>query len=314
MREVFAAAADWLAEGRRMALATLVELRQSATAPIGTSIAVDSEGHIAGNIGAGCHETEIVETCLRTAADGRARRLDINLTDEDEVLGGDGCGAIMRVVVWRPGPAFRDEARAIAAGDRDARLSFSYDDGAARFEHVYPAKETLILIGATSLAAELATIGRRVDFKVVVVDPRPAFATRERIPNADALVHAWPDDCLPAALSKRTSIVMLSHDPKFDLPALRCALRSEAPYIGLLGSRRLQASRRASLRDEGFDEAALARIHGPAGLDIGGATLAETAVSILAETVASRHERAGSPLGTTSREIHRRPEGVPTEA
>lgn len=297
-----------------MALATLVDLRQAATAPIGTSIAVDGEGPIVGNIGAGCHETEIVETCLRTAADGQARRLDINLTDEDEVLGGDGCGAIMRVVAWRPEPAFRDEARAIAAGDRDAHLSFSYDAGAATFEHVYPAKETLILIGATSLAAELVTIGKRVDFNVVVIDPRPAFATRERIPNVDALVREWPDDYLPAALSDRTSIVMLSHDPKFDLPALRCALRSKAPYIGLLGSRRLQASRRASLREDGFDEAALARVHGPAGLDIGGATLAETAVSILAEIVASRHGRTGTPLRTTSREIHRRPETLAAQA
>ncbi len=312
MREVFATAADWLEEGRSIAVATLVELRQAATAPIGTSIAVDAQGHIAGNIGAGCHETEIVETCLRTAADGQARRIDLNL-DDDEILGGNGCGSVLRIVAWRPHPAFRDEARAIAAGDRDARLSFSYDAGASTFEHVYPAKETLILIGATSLAAELATIGRRVDFKVVIVDPRPAFATRERVPNADALVREWPDDYLPTVLSKRTSIVMLSHDPKFDLPALRCALRSEAPYIGLLGSRRSQAGRRASLREDGFDEKALARVYGPAGLDIGGATLAETALSILAEIVASRHDRIGTPLRTTRREIHRRPEAVATQ-
>lgn len=313
MREVFATAADWLEEGRSVALATLVELRAAATAPIGTSIAVDGEGRIAGNIGAGCHEAEIVETCLRTAADGKARRLDLNL-DEDEMLGGNGCGAILRIVTWRPEPAFRDEARAIAAGGREARLSFSYDDGAATFEHVYPAKETLILVGATSLAAELATIGRRVDFKVVVVDPRPAFATRERVPDANELVRAWPDDYLPTVLSKDTSIVMLSHDPKFDLPALRCALRSQAPYIGLLGSRRSQASRRASLREEGFDQETLARVHGPAGLDIGGATLAETAVSILAEIVANRHDRLGAPLGATSSEIHRRSETVATQA
>lgn len=311
MREVFAAAAEWLEEGRSMALATLVELRQAATAPVGTSIAVDGEGHIVGNIGAGCHESEIVEACLQAAADGQARRLDLNL-DEDEVLGGNGCGAILRVVAWRPESSFRDEARAIAAGDRAVRLSFSYDEGLATFEHVYPAKETLILIGATSLAAELATIGRRVDFKVAVVDPRPSFATRERIPDADELVREWPDDYLPRVLSERTSIVMLSHDPKFDLPALRCALRSEAPYIGLLGSRRSQASRRASLREDGFDEDALTRIHGPAGLDIGGATLAETAVSILAEIVANRYDRAGAPLRTTRREIHRRHESVVT--
>lgn len=309
MREVFATVAAWMEDGRSFALATLVALRDAAPAPIGTTIAADSGGRITGNIGAGCYETEIVEDCLLTAADGRARPLDINLATEDDLFGGAGCGAIMRVVAWRPEPAFFEEARAIAAGERDAALCFSYEspDGSRElFEHVFPAKETLILIGATALAAELATIGRRLDFTVVVVDPRPAFGTKERLPNADAIVNEWPEDYLPKALSERTSIVVVSHDPKFDLPALRCALRSDAPYIGLLGSRRSQMARRQSLRDEGFDGKALARVHGPAGLDIGGATVGETALSILAEVVASRYERMGTPLRETRRAIHSR--------
>lgn len=296
-------------DGRSFALATLVALRDAATAPIGTTIAVDTGGHIAGNIGAGCYEAEIVEASLQTAADGRARPVDINLATEDELFGGAGCGAIMRVVAWRPERAFLDEARAIAAGERDATLSFTYEnaDGSRElFEHVVPAKEMLVLVGATSLAAELATIGRRLDFTVVVVDPRPAFGTKERMPNADAMVTEWPEDYLPKVLSERTSIVIVSHDPKFDLPALRCALRSDAPYIGLLGSRRSQAARRESLRDEGFEGHAIVRIHGPAGLDIGGATVAETALSILAEVVANRHERLGTPLRETRRAIHAR--------
>lgn len=309
VREVFATASKWLCEGRPFALATLVELREAQTAPIGTTIAVGKSGRIVGNIGAGCYESQIVEACMQTAVDGKTRRLDINLTVEDEVVGGAGCGAVMQVVVWRPEPAFRDEALAIAAGERAARLSFSYDDAdgsRVEFRHSYEPKVALILVGATALAAELAAIARRADFKVIVVDPRPAFATPERVPEADAIVREWPDTFLPQALSKKSSIVMLSHDPKFDLPALRCALRSDAPYIGLLGSRRSQAARRASLRDDGFDDAALARIHGPAGLDIGGATATETAVSILAEIVAARHEREGAPLTTTARAIHHR--------
>jgi xanthine dehydrogenase accessory factor len=308
MREVFATAAAWLEEDRDFSLATLVALREAATAPVGTTIAVDTHGRIVGNIGAGCHETEIVEASLRTAADRQTRRLDINLTTENEIVGGAGCGAIMRVVAWRPERSFLDEARAIAAGARDARASFTYEDvdgSLVAFEHEYPAKERLILIGATALASELASIGRRLDFNVTVVDPRPAFATNERVPEAHAIVRKWPGDYLSAELSKHTSIVMLSHDPKFDLPALRCALRSDAPYIGLLGSRRSQAARRAALREDGFAEDALARIHGPAGLDIGGTTLAETALSILSEIIASRHERGGTPLRTTSRAIHR---------
>jgi xanthine dehydrogenase accessory factor len=127
-------------------------------------------------------------------------------------------------------------------------------------------------------------------------------------------VRAWPDEYLPEALNARTPLIVLSHDPKFDLPALRCALNSEAPYVGLLGSRRSQNARRASLRDEGFDQGALARIAGPAGLDIGGVTVAETALSILAEIVAVRRGGGGSPLRVSPGAIHRRLEGAVPEA
>jgi xanthine dehydrogenase accessory factor len=143
-----------------------------------------------------------------------------------------------------------------------------------------------------------------MDYNVIVVDPRPAFATAQRVPDAHVIAREWPDDYLPQVLSSSTAIVVLSHDPKFDLPALRCALRSNASYIGLLGSRRAQTARRAALRAEGFDDAALERIHGPVGLDIGGATTAETAISILAEIVAARSGRRGTSLLSASGAIH----------
>ncbi len=308
MRDVFGVAARWLGEGRCFALATLVDLREAATAPIGTTVAVDEDAHVFGNIGAGCYEGEIVEACLKTAHDGQVRRLGINLTSEDEVLDGTACGAVMQLVVWRPQPEFADEARAIASGAREARLYLEYDreDGAAvAFEHVFEPKTKLVVVGATAVAAELAMLGRRLDFDVAVIDPRPSYATDERVPDASEIVRAWPEDVLPKMISERTPIVVLSHDPKFDLPALRCALNSSAPYIGLLGSRRSQAARRATLRDEGFDERALARIHGPVGLDLGGVTVAETALSILAEIVAVRRGGEGAPLRAGLGAIHR---------
>jgi xanthine dehydrogenase accessory factor len=307
VREVFAIVADWLDERREFALATLVALREAATAPVGTTIAVDDRGRVFGNIGIGCYETEIVDACLKSAVDGKTRRLDINLMTEDELMGGSPCGAVMQVVTWRPLASFLDDARAIAAGERATALTIEYEeaDGSRiTFEHAFPPKETLILVGATALAAELATLGWRLDFNIVVVDPRPAFATHERVPDADKIVREWPDEYLPAVLSEHTPIVMLSHDPKFDLPALRCALDSNAPYIGLLGSRRLQEARREALRASGFDERALSRIHGPVGLDIGGSTVAETALSILAEIVASRHGGGGASLRSARGSIH----------
>jgi xanthine dehydrogenase accessory factor len=154
------------------------------------------------------------------------------------------------------------------------------------------------------LAQELASIGARLDFRTIVVDPRPSFANAERLPAVDEIVVAWPDDVLPAILSAQTPLVVISHDPKLDLPALRAGLQSEAPYIGLLGSRRAQLGRRATLRLDGFDETALARIHGPVGLDLGGVTMAETAVSILGEIVADARGRSGVPLLRTDGTIH----------
>lgn len=309
MRDIFAIAAAWLESKRPFALATLVALRESATAPVGTTIAVSADGEIAGNVGAGCYESDIVLAAQQSASDGEARRLDIDLAKEDELFGGRGCGATIRIVTWRPGEEFRDDALAIARGVRDVRVSLEYrsETGAlVSFDHTYCAKSTLFLVGATSLAAELSAIAARMDFRVVVVDPRPTFATTARLPHADAIVRRWPDDYLPGVLTSQTPIVVLSHDPKFDTPALRCALRSASPYIGLLGSRRSQAARRDALRAEGFDEEALGRIHGPAGLDIGGTTAGETAVSILAEIVATRNERDGKPLRTSGVAIHRR--------
>jgi xanthine dehydrogenase accessory factor len=313
VRNVFEIVADWLEQNRSFGMGTLVALRDAATAPVGTTVAVDERGCVFGNIGAGCYEAEIVESCIKTARDGRMRRLDIDLTSHDELSGAAGCGASMQVIVWRPKVAFRSVARAIVAGEREVRLIIEDEEGdgsRVAFEHVFAPKDTLILVGATALAAELAAIARRLDFNVVVVDPRSTFATKERIPDACEIVRAWPDDYLPRALSERTPIVMLSHDPKFDLAGLRCALDSNAPYIGLLGSRRSQAARRASLRATGFDERALARIHGPAGLQLGGRSVAETALSILAELVAVRHGGDGTPLRISHGAIHRQLERV----
>jgi xanthine dehydrogenase accessory factor len=297
MRDVFSVVAMWLAEARPFALATLTELRVAKTAPIGTTIAVALDEQIVGNIGAGCHETEIIQAALRTAVDGVVRRIDVNL-DDDELTGGTACGAAMRLVVWRPAASLRSDALAIAAGNHDVKVVV---DG---FEHVIAAKEPLILVGATALAQDLAALAGRADFRVTVVDPRSAFATRERLPDAHEILRQWPDDALAGLLSARTALVVLSHDPKLDIPALRCGLRSEAWYIGLLGSRRAQRARRITLRAEGFDDSALARIHGPAGLDIGGTTTAETAVSILSEIIAVRSGRKGNPLAAIDGAIH----------
>lgn len=216
MRDVFRQVAGWLIEGRSFALATLVELRDAVPAPVGTTIAVDENGTVLGNVGAGCDEADIVTACLATAADGQRRRIDVNLNGDDVIMGGSACGAAMQLLVWRPEHAFAETARAIASGEHDARLTI---DG---FEHVFAAKTKLVLIGATAVAAQLALLASRLDFDVVVIDPRPSYATRERIPAAQIL-RVWPDEALP-----RNSLRNISHRRAFtrsEVRSTRAALR-----------------------------------------------------------------------------------------
>lgn len=281
-----------------VALGTLVESQGSAPAPIGTTVALDASGNIAGNIGAGCYEGEIVEACMQTLADGQFRLVRINLTDTDEIAGGSGCGGALKIAIWKPGPLFAREAREIATGADDCAIILEQG-----IQFVIPAKRRIVVVGATTLAQSIAKLAKSLDFFVTVVDPRPLFATPERIPDADRLVTDWPDDYLPGALLKSSALIVVSHDPKFDIPALRCGLSSNVPYIGLLGSRRSQAARREALRDN-FDDSQLARIHGPVGLDLGGRTPGETALSILAQIVALSHARPGGDLERATGSIH----------
>jgi xanthine dehydrogenase accessory factor len=299
MREVFATVARWLQAGTPCALGTLVQTFESSPAPVGTTIAVDRAGSIVGNIGAGCYESEIVQACQETIRDGRFRLLRINLTSTDEITGSTGCGGALKIAVWKPSEAFAAEAEAIVRGS--AGVTVDLPEG---HSFTIRAKRRLLVVGATTLAQEIARIASGLDFFTTVVDPRPPFATPERLPDAGEIVIEWPDEYLPAALNACAAVLIISHDPKFDLPALRAALQSNVSYIGLLGSRRSQAARRDSLREMGFGEDDLVRIHGPAGLDLGGKTAAETALSILAHVVAQANRRSAAPLDRTRGSIH----------
>jgi xanthine dehydrogenase accessory factor len=147
----------------------------------------------------------------------------------------------------------------------------------------------LVIVGAVHITQALAPMAALAGYDVIVVDPRRAFATEERFPGL-TLSHDWPDEALDAIkLDARSAVVTLTHDPKLDDPALDRALRSPAFYIGSLGSKKTHAARLHRLTQAGFDEAALARIHGPAGLSIGAKSPAEIAVSVLAQMTAARH-------------------------
>jgi xanthine dehydrogenase accessory factor len=158
------------------------------------------------------------------------------------------------------------------------------------FLEVFARPPTLTIVGAVHIAVPLATMAQLLNFHVRVVDARRAFATEDRFSHVDELVVAWPQEALaPRTLRPRDALVVLTHDPKFDVPALEVALRNPVGYIGLLGSTTTQEERYAALRERGFQEEDIARIHGPVGLDLGGRRPAEIALAIIAEIVAARN-------------------------
>ena len=157
------------------------------------------------------------------------------------------------------------------------------------FVETYPPPPTMFIVGAVHIAIPLVTFAKTLGFRTVVVDARGAFATPERFAHADELIMAWPDEALEGKLNSNSFVVLLTHDPKLDDPALKLALPSPARYIGALGSPKTHAKRLERLRAEGVPDQQLARLHAPIGLKIGANTPEEIAVSIIAEVVAARH-------------------------
>src|SRR5882757_2278560 len=168
----------------------------------------------------------------------------------------------------------------------------------------------LLVFGAIDFAAALVRAGKFLGYRVTVCDARPVFTTRRRFPEADEVVVDWPHRYLDAEtragrLDGRTAVCVLTHDAKFDLPLLERALRLPLGYVGAMGSRRTHLERLDRLRDSGLTELDLARLHSPIGLDLGARTPEETALSIAAEIVATRHGGSGAPLTGAHTPIHR---------
>jgi xanthine dehydrogenase accessory factor len=169
--------------------------------------------------------------------------------------------------------------------------------GRSLFIEAYPVRPRMVIVGATETARALVDIAAALGYERVVIDARPAFAAAERFPEVERLLNEWPDDAFAAIdLGPNDSVAVLSHDPKFDEPAIVEAVRRGARYVGAIGSRKTQANRRVRLREAGLTDAEIARVHGPIGLDLGGRAPAETALAIMAEVVASRYGASGRPM------------------
>jgi len=194
-----------------------------------------------------------------------------------------------------------DAERAIWTGDAWTRTYAVEGPSGARafdvFIEGFPPPPTLVIIGAGHIAIPLTTFAKTLNYRVVVVDARAAFATRERFPLADELIVEWPDEVLEKMdLYPSTAVAVLTHDPKFDEPSLKMVLARNVGYIGAVGSRKTKEERDERLKKQGLTDEEIGRIHGPIGLNIGATSPEEMALAIMAEIVATRHGKDASAV------------------
>jgi xanthine dehydrogenase accessory factor len=205
----------------------------------------------------------------------------------DAVTGSLGSSALDQAGASAASEALRTEVSGLVALTEDVDA----------FVDVFPLPPLLAIIGAVHVAQALVPFAERLGFHIAVVDARASLATRERFPTVSDLIVAWPDEAYEQLPITRTSaIVILTHDPKFDEPAIVGAMKTDAGYIGAVGSRKTNADRRGRLLEAGLTDADLERLHGPIGLDIGGSSPEEMAISILGEIIAVRNGRSGGSL------------------
>jgi len=299
LSRTLSAAHGWHVAGHGVALATVIHTWGSSPRPVGSHMAVRDDGAFEGSVSSGCVEGDVIAEALDVIRTGRFRQLDYGVDDETAWRVGLPCGGRISVIVQ---PVGQDGFPAdLLAEVNDARgqrrritLSTDLDGGRTRagtadglFCRRYDPPPRLIIIGAVNIAQALLPMARLAGHETILIDPRDAFGSTVRFPG-ESVDNRWPDEVLAeTGVDEATAIVTLTHDMKIDDPALVCALRSSAYYIGALGSRRTQAARRARLAEAGFTPEDMGRIHGPVGLDIGGITPAEIAISILAEMTAA---------------------------
>jgi xanthine dehydrogenase accessory factor len=340
MRDVLPTLERWVADGRRIVVATVVERQGSAPRDPGASLAVNDLGEVAGSVTGGCVEPAVIREAHEVLAGGPARIVRYGIADDDAFGVGLSCGGTVAILVHaldnvlvapiaeavaadRPlalalplGDSIGDQ-RLVAAGEEaadavdEAALALlevgdsaivQAGDGGLVFVESFAPRAAMYVFGAVDHASALVTVGRFLGYRVTVCDARALFVTEERFPDADELVVDWPDRFLERSpVDARTAICVLTHDTKFDVPALKAALATNAGYIGAMGTVRTRDEREERLRAEGVGDAELARIHAPIGLPIGARTPEEVAVAVAAQLIESSAAARRSAGGSVRR-------------
>ncbi|UWS81256.1 XdhC family protein [Phaeobacter sp. G2] len=313
-------ALDWHHAGRGAALATVVQTWGSAPRRVGAQLVVSGDGHLEGSVSGGCVEGAVVMEAQEALADGKHRVLEYGVSDGDAFAVGLACGGTIRILVEPVGGSMPVELLADLVAAQKARDQVAYEvnlttgigavlreayrermrldrsgveEDGETFVAVHNPPLKLIVVGAVHIAQALVPMAQLAGYDPAVIDPRAAFASPDRFPGV-TLLEDWPDEAVAAlGLDARTALVLLTHDPKLDDPALEAGLRQKCFYIGALGSKRTHAKRVERMLAAGFGAQDIDRIHGPVGLDIGAAGPAEIAVAILAEMTAVLRGKTG---------------------
>ena len=322
------------------ALATVVATRKSSPRPVGSKLVITEDGKLEGSVSGGCVESDVFVAAQEVMDTGVPRLLTYGITDDMALNVGLPCGGEIdvfveplrvrvaesdarevqltviageplgaKLVVREDGTTEGDGPPELAALAADAlrrgRSHTLEQDGRTVFADVSGPPPRLFVYGAVDTAESLCAAAKLLGWSTVVADARGRFATPDRVPSADELLVAWPEEALAQQPpDTATAIFVLTHDDKFDLPMLQAAVKSDAFYVGALGSRRNQERRRELLREAGLTDEELERISGPSGLDIGAESPAETAISMLAEALAVRAGRKGGFLRDSPHRIH----------
>ena len=297
-------------------LATLVGATGSTSKKLGAKMVVGQSGRLIGAVTiGGCVDAQVVEAADALVAEGGKRLLSISLTDDEAWEIGLTCGGTVEVLLERvePGaagnPTMEAHRRAmdlVESGETavivtplepagapytltEPELTDRAFDGRVFLDRIAP-PATLMIVGAGQVAISLTRFARELEMRTIIIDGRDRYATRERFPDADEIRVGMPSEIVASIpANKHLAAVLVAHDYKYELPVLRLLLRAPVGYIGMLGSKKRGVAVRDILREEGFTDDELARVHTPIGLDLGGKQSAEVALAIIAEIVAVRY-------------------------
>jgi len=301
VREILDAIDNAVAKGEQAAVATVVATIRSAPRQPGAKLVVTEGGRLVGSVSGGCVESDVAERAQSIFAGGAAELIHYGVSDSDAFEVGLSCGGEIDVWLEIADPELWRQVRSVLDADEYAMLYTDTGTGEKKLERgvleatalrddgvfaeVVEGPLRVLIFGAAEAAEHLCAYGRQLGWRTTVVDARAALATRERLPSADEIVKAWPDEVLDR-IDERTAVVTLSHEERLDIPAVAAAIERNARYIGAVGAKRTAERRRARLLEQGIADADIDRIHGPAGLDLGGRAPAQVALAIAAEIVA----------------------------